>query len=168
MRRALKATGRRYEEGSIAVEAALVLPIFVVFLALPSLVLAFYYRQYSAAQKAAHDAALYLSTAPRLEFTTQGPDTNFVAYTVAKRIAEKELAGIVPSNVSVNPSINCMYRVGSTPKRRDCTTQNYNSDTSPLLRFDVEMSLPFINPITDQEIPSMSMAPYPTAPYLGN
>jgi len=168
MRRTFRATGRRHEDGSITVETALVLPILILFLGLPSIVLAFYFRQYSAAQKAAHDAAIYLSTAPRLEFTTPGSDTNFVAYTVAKRIVAMELAGIVPKGVSVEPSINCMYRVGSIPKRRDCTPQNYSSDTSPLVRFDVEMSLPFINPLTGEEIPSMSMAPYPTAPYLGN
>jgi Flp pilus assembly protein TadG len=168
MRRTLKVTGRRNEDGSIAVEAALVLPILVLFLGLPSIVLAFYYRQYSAAQKAAHDAAIYLSTAPRLEFTTPGLDTNFVANTVAKKIVAKELEGIVPKDVSVSPYITCQFRVGNTLKGRECTPQNFNSDTSPLVRFDVEVSLPFINPLTGNEITSMSMAPIPSAYYLGN
>lgn len=168
MRQTRKAAGRRYEDGAIAVEAAIVLPILVLFLGLPSIVLAFYFRQYSAAQKATHDAAIYLSTAPRLEFTTTGPDANFVAITVAKKIVTKELAGIVPNGASVNPHVGCLFRVGVTPKSRECTPQNFSNDTSPLTRFDVEVSLPFINPLTGNEITSMYMAPIPSTHYVGN
>ena len=168
MRRTMKVTGRRNQGGSIAVEAALVLPILVLFLGLPSIVLAFYFRQYSAAQKAAHDAAIYLATAPRLEFTTAGPDGDFAAVTVAKKIVAKELTGIVPDGVSVDPYITCLYQVGRTPKGNACTPQVFKSDTSPLVRFDVAINLPFINPLTGEEITSMSMSPVPSAYYLGN
>ena len=63
MRRLRKAPGRRYEHGVVAIEMAAVLPLLVLFITFPSVALAFYYRQYSAAQKAVHDAALYLATA---------------------------------------------------------------------------------------------------------
>ncbi|MFN3788834.1 TadE/TadG family type IV pilus assembly protein [Massilia sp.] len=168
MRRKPWATGRQYEEGAIAVETAIVLPILLLFFALPSIVFAFYFRQYSAAYKAAHDAAIYLSTAPTVEFTTPGPDGEFAALTVARNIVAKELAGVVPKGVSVQPSIGCLYRVGRTPKARDCTPQAFSSDATPLIRFDVEISLPFINPLTGQKIASMAMGPIPSMPYMGN
>lgn len=168
MRRKPWATGRQYEEGAIAVETAIVLPILLLFFALPSIVFAFYFRQYSAAYKAAHDAAIYLSTAPTVEFTTPGQDGQFAAMTVAKNIVARELAGIVPSGVSVHPYFTCQYRVGRTLKGRECTPLAFSSDTSPLVRFDVEISLPFINPLTGQRIASMSMAPIPSMPYTGN
>jgi Flp pilus assembly protein TadG len=86
-----------YERGAIAVEAAIVLPILLLIIGLPSIPLAFYCRQYSAEQKAVHDAALYLSTAPRTEMITAGPDGNPAALTVAKTLMAKEMAGLVPS-----------------------------------------------------------------------
>jgi len=168
MRKALKAIRRQYEDGSIAVETALVLPILVLFLGLPSIVLAFYFRQYSAAQKAAHDAALYLSTAPIVEFTTPGSDGQFAALTVAKRIIAQEMAGVVPDEVSVDPYITCQYRIGTTLKGNACTPQLFKNDASPLARFDVAINLPFINPLTGQPIASMSINPIPSMPYVGN
>jgi Flp pilus assembly protein TadG len=167
MRRARKATRRQYERGTIAVEAALVLPILVLFFGLPSILLAFYYRQYTAVQKATHDAALYLSAAPRLEMSTTGPDGNFVALTVAKTIVEKELAGVVPVGVSVAPYISCMYRVGNATQMNACTSQVFKVETNTLYRLDVAINVPYINPLTGREVDAWYMSVVAPVRYLG-
>lgn len=167
MRQTLKA-GRQYERGATAVEAAIVLPILLLFLGLPSILYAFYFRQYTAVQKAAHDAAIYLSTAPRLEMTTAGPDGNFAALTLAKKILAKELDGIVPGGTSVDSLISCVYRVAATMKVSFCTPQTYKLDTNTLLRFDVAVGVPYVNPLTGRELSSMYMQTIVTVRYVGN
>ncbi|MFC5510184.1 TadE/TadG family type IV pilus assembly protein [Massilia jejuensis] len=167
MRRARKITGQQYGRGSIAVEAAIVLPILVLFFGLPSILLAFYFRQYTAVQKATHDAAIYLATAPRLEMTTTGPDGNFAALTVAKKIVEKELAGIVPDGVSVTPYVSCMYRVGNTTQMNACTSQIFKVETNTLFRLDVAINVPYINPLTGREVDAWYMSVVAPVRYLG-
>jgi Flp pilus assembly protein TadG len=168
MRRTRKATGRQYERGAIAVETALVLPILLLFLGLPSVLYAFYFRQYTAVQKAAHDAAIYLSTAPRAEMTTAGPDGNFAAVTLAKRIIARELAGIVPDGISVDPVVSCMYQVGNTTQMNGCTPQIFKVSTNTLFRLDVAVNVPYINPLTGNEVESMYMSTVAPVRYLGN
>lgn len=168
MRTISKTSKRQHQDGSITIETAFVLPVFLLFLAFPSIVLAFYYRQYTAAHKAAHDAAIYLSTAPRAEFTTSGPDGNFAALTVAKKIVEKELAGIVPAGVSVDPYVTCFYLQAGIAKGNACTPQVFKNDNVPLFQFDVAINLPFINPLTGSEISSMYISTIPSVRYLGN
>lgn len=167
MRRTLKA-GRQYERGATAVEAAIVLPILLLFFGLPSIFYAFYFRQYTAVQKAAHDAAIYLSTAPRLEMTTAGPDGNFAALALAKKILAKELAGIVPDGTSVDSLISCVYRVAAATKVSFCTPQTYKLDANTLFRFDVAVGVPYVNPLTGREVDSMYMQTVVTVRYLGN
>jgi len=167
MRQTLKA-GRQYERGATAVEAAIVLPILLLFLGLPSILYAFYFRQYTAVQKAAHDAAIYLSTAPRLEMTTAGPDGNFAALTLAKKILAKELAGIVPDGTSVESLISCVYRVAAATKVSFCTPQTYKLDANTLFRFDVAVGVPYVNPLTGRELSNMYMQTVVTVRYVGN
>lgn len=168
MKRTLKVTGRLYERGSIAVEAAIVLPILLLFFSLPSILYAFYIRQYTAVQKAAHDAAIYLSTAPRPETATAGPDGNFAALTLARTIIAKELAGIVPDGTSVDPFFTCYYRVGSATKGNACTPMIANLPTNTLFQFDVAVNVPFINPLTGNAVDSMYMSPVVSVRYVGN
>ena len=132
MNRLRHAARRHCKCGSIAVEAALVLPILILFVGFPSILLAFYFRQYTAAQKAAHDVALYLSTTPRAELTTAGPDGNFAALTVANKIVAKELSGIVPNSASVAPAIYCIYAVGTGTPTKPCTPAILKLDTHTL------------------------------------
>jgi Flp pilus assembly protein TadG len=167
MKRPFKTPGRQSEHGVVAIEAAFVLPFLVIFLWLPSILLAFYFRQYTAVQKAAHDAAIYLSTAPRLEMTTTGPDGNFAALTVAKRIVARELAGIVPAGTAVDPDIYCIYRVAATTSTRPCTPAILKLDTHTLLRFDVGINVPYVNPLTGKNIDSMYMSILDSVRYLG-
>lgn len=168
MKRLFKSTARQREHGAIAIEAAIVLPFLIMFFGLPSILYAFYFRQYTAVQKAAHDAAIYLSMAPRLEMTTAGPDSNFAAVTLAKRIVTKELAGIVPDGASVTPTISCMYLVGSGQQINACTPPVFKASTNTLFRLDVAVNVPYINPITGNEVESMYMSIVAPVRYMGN
>jgi Flp pilus assembly protein TadG len=167
MRRTRKATGRRYERGAIAVETAIVLPILLLIIGLPSIYLAFYYRQYSAAQKALHDAVLYLSTAPRIEMITAGPDGNPAALTLANTIMAKELAGIVPSGTSLDPNFICVYQVGGNPAMKLCTVAHNQDPTHKLIQLGVSIQVTYIDPLTGSDT-GISIAPYAPVAYVGN
>ena len=166
MRQTFKVPGRQYERGVIAVEAAIVLPILLIFLGLPSIILATYCRQYTAAQKAVHDAALYLATAPNVELTTAGPD-GFAAITAAREIIKMEMAGIVPDSVPVAPTVTCTYMVSGAPMNKACTTTLTKNPSHRLYRLDVSMSFNFINPITGTETESL-ISPYASVLQVGN
>jgi Flp pilus assembly protein TadG len=166
MKRTLKAIGRRYQRGAIAVEAAIVLPILFFSILIPSIKLAFYYRQYSAAQKALHDGALYLSTAPRIEMITAGPDGNPAALTVANTIMAKELAGIVPAGTSLDPNFICVYRAAGLPAMQLCTVAHNQDPTRTLIQFGVSINVSYVDPITGGT--GASIAPYAPVAYVGN
>jgi Flp pilus assembly protein TadG len=167
MKRIWSPTGRRREQGVVAVEAALVLPVLVLFLIFPSLYYALYFRQYSAAQKAVHDAALYLATASKVETTTSGPDGNLAALTVAAKIVEREMAGIVSDNVHVDPDIFCAYLVAGSPMTRPCTITYSKNPAYVLNEFDVGIGFNYVNPFTGSETDSL-IAPYAVVRYVGN
>jgi Flp pilus assembly protein TadG len=78
------------------VETAIILPILIVFLALP-LFFARVFWYYSVAEKAAHDAARVLSTATSVEMRTQaGGGGDSPMANVARSIADAELEEIKP------------------------------------------------------------------------
>jgi hypothetical protein len=156
---------RRYSQrGSIAVEAALTLPILVIFVLFPSLFWALYFYEYTAAQKAVHDAGLYLSTAPKLEMTTVGPDGNPAAVTIAKKIIAREMAAMNPPD----PGIVCSYRQPSGyPVSKPCTTTNNQDYKQPLIGIYVSIDMNYIDPLTGN-ISDMKIFPYANVPYTGD
>jgi len=93
---ALKALADRLarprQRGSVAIEMALVLSTLVVLLTVP-VFFARVFWYYSVAQKAAHDAARFLSTASQAELRTPGPNnTPSPVAAIARQIAETETA----------------------------------------------------------------------------
>jgi len=98
---------RRTQQGSVAVEMAIILPVFLVLLAAP-LFLAIVFWCYSAGQKAAHDAARYLSTATQAEMRTYGGGFNEATVAATARwIAQQELEGILPFTDGIPIDIEC-------------------------------------------------------------
>jgi hypothetical protein len=92
--------------GSAAVEAALILPILVVFLTMP-----IYYARcfwhYTVAQKAAQDAARYLSQVSTAEM--RSPALAQAASSIAYTIAQREMAELSPGSVIGPPVVQCDY-----------------------------------------------------------
>jgi len=92
------------ERGVAAIELALLLPILVVFLTST----VFYARclwHYTVAQKAAQDAARYLSTVPRAEMMS--PQFAQEAGNLAIEIARREIAELNPGSDITGPKAFC-------------------------------------------------------------
>lgn len=103
IRRSIRYPGAR-EHGAAAVELAFVLPILIVLLSFPY----FYSRcfwHYTAAQKAAQDAARYLSMVPAAEM--RSPELALAATNIAVEIARRELAELAPGTTIKQPQAKC-------------------------------------------------------------
>lgn len=105
------------QRGSAAVEAALILPVFVLFLTVP-----IYYARcfwhYTVAQKAAQDAARYLSQVSAAEM--RSPTLAQAASNIALEITQKEMAELAPGSTIPVPVVQCDYlpcgyAIGSLP-----------------------------------------------------
>jgi hypothetical protein len=94
------------QRGVAAIEAALIVPIFVVLLTVP-----IYYARcfwhYTVAQKAAQDAARYLSQVSAAEM--RAPELAQAAGNIALQIAQKELAELAPGSRMGVPVVQCDY-----------------------------------------------------------
>jgi len=98
---------RRSATGSVAVEMALILPLFLILLAGP-LYIARAAWFYSVGQKAAHDATRYIATATQAELRTGGGGFNEARVpAIARWIAQQELGEIVPFTDSILITILC-------------------------------------------------------------
>jgi len=115
----LKRHLRLRQDGVAAVEAAIILPILVLFLTFPI----FYARcfwHYTAAQKAAQDAARYLASVPAAEMRSKVLAKN--AADIAIEIARREIAELSPGSIMENPQIYCDdIHCGSVPGRLPTT-----------------------------------------------
>ena len=98
---------RRPAKGSVAVEMAIILPIFLLLLAVP-LYLARIFWVYSVSEKAAHDAARYLSTATQAEMRTTGGGFNEANVAATARwIAQQELEGVLSFTDVIIIDVQC-------------------------------------------------------------
>lgn len=98
---------RRSANGSVAVEMALILPLFLILLAGP-LYMARAAWFYSVGQKAAHDATRYVATATQAELRTAGGGFNEARVpAIARWIAQQELGELVPLTDGIAIGIQC-------------------------------------------------------------
>lgn len=95
---------RQGQRGSAAVELAVLLPVLVVFLAFPYFYARFFWH-YSVAEKAAQDAARYLSSISVQEM--RSPTLNPAAVAAANQIAITELAELRPGHAAATVSFLC-------------------------------------------------------------
>lgn len=99
-----KPRSRKHQCGAAAVELALILPILVTLLTVP-----FFYARcfwhYTAAQKAAQDAARFMSTVPVAEMRSKKLAS--AAQKVAEDIASREIAELAPGKPFDPPQITC-------------------------------------------------------------
>jgi len=105
---------RKRQAGVAAIELALLLPVLVLFLTLGYFTVSVFWH-YTMAQKAAQDAARYLSTVPVAEMLTPGEAKS--AGALAEQIVLREIADISPAsevtkidtycNVVGNVTTNC-------------------------------------------------------------
>jgi hypothetical protein len=92
------------QRGIAAVEAAIMIPILIVFLTFP-IFYARCYWHYTVAQKAAQDAARYLSSVPALEM--QSKKLAKAAAAVSLEIAQREIAELAPGTSIDDPQVYC-------------------------------------------------------------
>lgn len=95
---------KRRQTGAAAVELALILPILLTFLLYP-IFYAMCFWHYTVAQKAAQDAARYLSTVPQSEM--RSPELAEAAGDMAVEIAQRELAELAPGSEIRVPKAYC-------------------------------------------------------------
>jgi hypothetical protein len=158
------ASAKNKERGGVAVEAALVLAFLTTFFGFPSVLFAFYFFEYSAAQKAAHDAALYLSTAPKLEMMTAGPDGAPASITMAKTIIAREMTGLSSAGMPIDPSFVCGYQQTPTSVAwKQCTTNTSQS----LVQLAVSVDMNFVDPVTGDDT-GWFISAYEPVRYVGN
>jgi len=100
----IKPHPRKRQRGAAAIELALILPILVTLLTFP-----FFYARcfwhYTAAQKAAQDAARYMATVPMAEMRSKKLAS--AAQKIAEDIALIEIAELSPGKAFDPPQITC-------------------------------------------------------------
>jgi cbb3-type cytochrome oxidase subunit 3 len=104
MNRPIPGLARRWQRGIATIELAVILPVLLAFLGF-----SFFYGRvfwhYTAAHKAAHDAARYFATVPQTEFKSS-TRTGF-AVAVAQSIALQETADLNPGPDPPNIGVIC-------------------------------------------------------------
>lgn len=95
------------QRGAAAVELAIFLPLLVLVLTVP-LFFGRYFWHYTAAHKAANDAARYLSTISEAEMRTS-PLAQAAAQ-IAMEIAEEEVADLKPGRIAPKIAVFCGLR----------------------------------------------------------
>ena len=154
-----RVAGKR-QRGSAAVEAALIIPLILVPLFAFILLFGRYFWYYTVAQKTAHDAALYLASAPLADIRSNN------ASDLAKRIIEWETADLDPVTLSNPPSIECRFRVPAhlpPPKSSiqtfPCSSTNNNAKLA-FVRVSLYMPVsdPFLSPLTAAAVGSNGLS----------
>jgi hypothetical protein len=121
---------KKRQAGAAVVELALTLPILVSFLLFP-MFYAMCFWHYTVAQKAAQDAARYLSTVPQSEMRT--PALAEAASEMAVEIAKREIAELAPGSAIRGPSAYC----GSD----FCGTRNWGDPLPETVRVQLKFSV---------------------------
>jgi Flp pilus assembly protein TadG len=139
-------TRARRQDGSVAVEAALIISLILVPMVAFILLFGRYFWYYSIAQKAAHDATMYLANAPI------GDIRSYAAKTLADNIMNAELADMDrPTRATLGPTVECLYRIPANAPF--LSSFNCNTINSALVQVRVSISItvhdPFLSRLTN-------------------
>jgi hypothetical protein len=131
---------RRFsDKGTASVEMAIVLPVLLLFLAVP-LFFARVFWFYSVSQKAAHDAARVLSTATQLEMKAQGSGFSEAPMAaLARQIATEEMKEIIPALSGLIIDVQC-----------DLSTCGIVVPQTVRVKVLIKIKDPFFSAITDE------------------
>jgi hypothetical protein len=119
----------KVQRGAAAIELALILPILISFLLFPAFYASVFWH-YTVAQKAAKDAARYLSTVSAQEMRSRvlAP----AAAAIASEIAKTEIAELSPGSSIDDPIIQC-----GTDPCKGTTSGPLPSTVRVALKFDM-------------------------------
>ena len=137
-------TALKRQRGSAAVEAAIIIPLILIPLFAFVLLLGRYFWYYTVAQKAVHDAVLYMATASRADVKSNA------APALARRIIEGETADIdLTTSSSLGIDTLCYFRV---PANSPNVSQFPCTTAATLVEVRTSLSMvvtdPFLSPIT--------------------
>jgi hypothetical protein len=145
MRHLFPRLARKSERGSVAVEAAVCIGFILIPVLAIVLLLGRYFWYYTVAQKAAHDAALYMASSPLSEIkSTKG------AAGLASDIIGWETGDLDASaSATLTPTVLCGYKLGFSS---DTQWLNCSGALTPVgVRTGVVMTVtdPFLSPVTN-------------------
>lgn len=141
----------RRQRGIAAVEMALLLPVFLILLALP-LYFGRFFWHYQVACSAAQDAARYLSSVPLVEMRNPSVISQSVA--VANEIIQRETAELNPG----------LYPPAITIQCDGITCSGFFTPSNVAVIINMQIDDPFFSGLTALSIPVLASATYP---YLG-
>lgn len=158
--------GRQRQDGSVAVEAAVSIALVLVPLLAFMLFFGRFFWYYSIAQKAAHDAALYVSSAALADIrSTDAAD-------LAQEMMTDGLDDIDMNTLSMTESETyCLYRTAANPDV--LTPRPCNSTVPPAaVKTAIGMTVtdPFLSPFTESILgyEGLFITAEATVPYVGH
>lgn len=138
------------QRGSVAVEASLIITLILIPLLAFILLFGRYFWYYTVAQKAVHDATLYLASAPLADIRSNA------ASGLARRIIESETADLDTSTASTLAfTTECWFRIPANSANVapfPCAT----NAVLAVVRVSVSMTVtdPFLSPFTQPTVGS--------------
>jgi len=155
---------RPRQRGAVAIEAALIMAFVMLPVMAFVLFLGRYFWYYSVAQKAAHDATLYMASAPLVEIK------NNSAANLARYITEQETGDLDAATVeTMGVVINCGYRIPANSSVITPFSCNYNS-TPAIIQIGITLTVadPFFSAVTGTlGVGGLNIAAGATMRYVG-
>lgn len=153
----------RNQKGSVAIEAALTISFILVPLLFFVLLFGRYFWYYTVAQKAAHDASLYLATAPVADITSNN------AREIARTIMADSLADIDATTRSTESfDMFCLF---PTPYPGIISPNFCSAGRPAAVKASILMTVndPFLSPITESVVghEGLPISAGVTLPYVG-
>jgi hypothetical protein len=145
MTHAIPLPPRKPEGGSVAIEAAICIGFILVPIFAFVLLFGRYFWYYNVAQKAAHDAALYMANAPLTEIKSSKGSAGFANDIITRETSDLDLDTIA----TMTPTALCGYKVGFSA---DPEWLNCSPTLTPIgVRAGVVLNVvdPFFSPVTN-------------------